>query len=109
MLESSEVEGGGVAAVIGSTNASIAGSPEEGGGGAPEEDSTLGRLELARIWRALCLRKVAPMGAIICTGSDSGKSSKPKCNKIQWIKTGKKRAWVEELLLRTSTKDRIKR
>ena len=90
MLESSEVEGGGVR----STYSSAVESPEEwGGGGATpkeEEDSTLGRLEPACIWAALCLRKVAPIGAIMCTGSKLGNSSKPKCNKIRWIKTGKK-------------------
>ena len=48
-----------------------------GGRDAPVEDLTLGRLELAFIWVALCWRKVAPMGVIICTGSDAGKSSKP--------------------------------
>ena len=66
MLESSEVEGGGVVASVESTNSSAVRSPEEEGGGGsaiPEEDSTLGRLELALIWAALCLRKVAPMGA----------------------------------------------
>ena len=35
------------------------------------EDSTLGCLELTFIWAAFCLRKVAPMGAIICTGSNA--------------------------------------
>ena len=45
----------------------------------------------------------------MCTGSEVGNSSKPKCNKIRWIKIGKKRAWAEELLLWTSTKDRVKR
>ena len=49
------------------------------------------------------------MGAIICTGLDARKSSNPKCNKIQWIKTGKKRVWAEELLLWTPTKNRMKR
>ena len=55
MLETSEAEGGGLAATVGSMNTSAVRSPEEegegegGGGGAPEEDSTLGRLELAFI------------------------------------------------------------
>ena len=50
MLESSEVEGGGEAAAVGSTYSSAVGSPEEGGGRGvtPEEDSTLGRLELPK-------------------------------------------------------------
>ena len=37
---------------------------------------------------SLCLRKVAPLGAIMCTGSEAGKSSNPKNNKIRWMKTG---------------------
>ena len=85
MLESSEVEGGGEAAAVRSTNSSAVGLPEEGGGGGgatPEEDSTLGRSELALIWVALCLRNVAPMGTIMCTGSEARNSSKPRCNKI---------------------------
>ena len=53
-------------------------SPEEGRGeGALKEDSTLGRLELA-----FCQRNVAPIGAIMCTSSEAGNLSKPKCNKI---------------------------
>ena len=49
MLESSEVEGGGAVVAVGSKYASAVESPKEGGGTTPEEDSTLGRLELARI------------------------------------------------------------
>ena len=53
MLETSKAKGGGAAAVVRSTNASVAGSPIEGrgGGGATpkEEESTLGCLELAHI------------------------------------------------------------
>ena len=85
MLESSKVEGRGVAMAVGSTNSSVVGLPKEGGGGGgatPKEDSTLGHLELARIRAALYLRKVAPMGAIMCMGSEAGNSSKPKGNKI---------------------------
>ena len=87
------------------------GSPEVvgGGGATPEEDSTWGRLELALIWVALCLRKVAPMEAIMCTGSEARNSSKPRCNKIWCIKTGKKRPCAIELLLWISTKDQMKR
>ena len=70
----------------------------EGWGATPDDDSTLGLLELAFIWVALCLRNVTPIGAIICMGSNAGKSSKPKCNKIQWIKTRKKKACAKELL-----------
>ena len=111
MLESSEVEGGGAVVAVGWTKASAIGSPEEEGegGGAPKEDSTLGGLKLALIWAALCRRKVAPMGAMIRTGLDAGNYSKPKCNKIRWIKPGKKRSWAEELLLWISTKERMKR
>ena len=80
MLESSEVEGGGSAAAVGSTYASAVKSlEEEGGEGATlEEDSTLGHLELA-----LSLRNVAPIGAIMCTSLNARNSSKPKCNKIR--------------------------
>ena len=111
MLESSEVEGGGAATTVRSIKASTVGSPEEGGGGggAPEEDSSLRRLELALIWVTLCQRKVAPMGAMMCTGLNARNYSKPKCNKIRWIKTKKKKAWIEELFLWTSTKERMKR
>ena len=105
MLESLEIEGGGSTAAVGSTYSSAVGSPKEGGGGAtPEEDSTWGYLELA-----LCLRKVAPMGAIMWTGSNVGNSSNPRCNKIRCIKIGKKRPCAIELLLWTSTKDQMKR
>ena len=51
MLESSEAEGGGAIAAVGSTYSSVVGSPEERGGrgATPDEDSTLGHLELAHI------------------------------------------------------------
>ena len=98
MLESSEVEGGGSTAAVGSTNAFEVGSLEEGGG-ALEEDSALGRWRLALIWAAFCRRKVALMGAMMCTRLDAGNSSKPRCNKIRWIKRGKNRPWAVELIL----------
>ena len=84
MSESSKVEGGGTSAVAaGSTNSSaIVSLVEKGGGGATPEISTLGRLELALTWAALCLKKVAPMGVIIWTGSNAGNSTKPRCNRI---------------------------
>ena len=69
--KSSEVEGGGTSAaattVVGSTDSLAIVSPvkEGGGGGATLEVSTLERLELALIWATLCLRKVAPIGAMI--------------------------------------------
>ena len=112
MLESSKVEGGGAIVVVKSAYAYAIESPEEegeGGGATPKDNSTLGRLELARIWVALCLRKVALIGAIMWIGSDTGNSSKSKCNKIWWIKTRKKIVWAEELLLWTSTKEQMKR
>ena len=81
--ESPNVDGGGSIAAVGFTYISIEGSPDEGGlDASPVEDSTLGRLELAFNYAALCLRKVAPIGAMICTGSDLGKSSKPKSKRI---------------------------
>ena len=103
MLESPKVEGGGSTTAVRSTYFLAMGSPEEGGGGSatPEEDSTLGRLKLAFIWVTLYLRNVAPMGAIMCTGSEAGNSSNPRCNKIRWIKTRKKRPYAVELLLWT--------
>ena len=52
---------------------------------------------------------MALIGAITCTGSDAGKSSKPKSNKTLWIKIEKKRPWDFALLLWTSTRDRMKR
>ena len=110
MPESSKVEGGGEAAAVGSTYASVEGSlVEEGEGGATLEDSTLGHLELALIWAALCLRKVALIGAIIWTGSNAGNSSNPRCNKILCMKIGKNNPCLVELLLWTLTKDQIKR
>ena len=70
--------GGGSTTAVGLTYSAAIGSPEEGrGGGALEEDSTLGHLELA-----FCRRKVAPIGAIMCTSLEAGNLSKPKCNKI---------------------------
>ena len=60
---------------------------------------------LSLIWAALCLRKVAPMGAIMCTGSKARKSSKPKNNKILWMKIVWKRVWAVEELLWTSFKE----
>ena len=80
--ESPDVDGGGSTVAIESTYALAEGSPKGGGPDAsPVEDSTLGRLELAFSRAALCLRKVAPIGAMTCMGSDAGKSSKPKFNK----------------------------
>ena len=75
--ESLDVDGGGSRAVVGSTYVLTEGLLDGGGlHASPIEDSTLGRLELAFNRVALCLRKVAPIGAIICTGSEVGNSSK---------------------------------
>ena len=64
--EEDDVDGGGSTAVMGSTKASAVGSPEGGAlDASPIKDSTRGRLELAFNWATLCLRNVAPMGAMI--------------------------------------------
>ena len=81
----------------------------EGGRGAVPEGSTLGRLELGLNWAAFCLRKVAPMWATIWIDVEAGKSSNPKRNKIRWMKTGKKRAWLVEALLWTLFKEQRNR
>ena len=49
------------------------------------------------------------MGAMICTGLDVGKSSKPKSNKILWMKTGKNEPCDFALLLWTSTREWMKK
>ena len=86
--EEDDVDGGGSTAVVGSANCLVEGSPEEGPlDASPIEDSTQGRLELA--FAALCLRNVAPIWAMIWIGSDAGKSSKPKSNRIYEWKPGK--------------------
>ena len=88
--EEDDVDGGGSTAAVGSANSLVKGSPEEGPlDASPVEDSTRGRLELAFNWAALCLRKVATIGAMIWIGSDAGKSSKPKSNRIYEWKPGK--------------------
>ena len=102
-------DGRGSIAAVGSTYSSVVGSSDRGLDVAPIEDSTLRRLELAFNWVALCLRKVAPIGAMIWTSSDAGKSSKPKSKRILQIKTRKKRPWDFALLLWTSTSYLIKR
>ena len=58
---------------------------------------------------SLLPKKVALIRAIIWTGSDAVNSSKPRCNKIWWIKMGKKRACAIELLLWSSIKEWMKR
>ena len=98
--ESLDEEGGGSILVVGSTYSSVVGTPKEGGlDASPVEDSTLGRLELAFNYAALCLRNVAPIGAMICTGSDVGKSFKLKSKRILCIKIEKKRPRDFALLL----------
>ena len=49
-----------------------------GGGGITPEDAPLRRVGPTLKWVALCLRKVAPMRAIIWTGSPVGKSFRTK-------------------------------
>ena len=81
--ESLAVKGGRSTVVMGSTKSSVVGSPEGATQDAsPVEDSTQGRLELAFNYVSLCIRKVAPIGAMICIGSDAGKSFKPKSKRI---------------------------
>ena len=112
MSKSSEVGDGGIVAAaepIRSVDTSPEVVPVEEGGGAVPNGSTQGRLEPSLIWAALCLRKLAPMGAIMCTGLEAGKLSKPKNNKILWMKIGWKKAWAMEELLWTSFKERRKR
>ena len=107
MSESSEVVGGGtLASVATAPDASAVSAPvEEGGGGTSLEDTPLGRVEPTLKWAALCLRKVAPMRAITWTGSLVGKSSRPRNNKILWMKIGWIRLWVTTELLWTSFKE----
>ena len=89
LVEAVDVGGAGSTAAVGSTYSSAGGSPDGGPlDASPVEDLTLGRLELAFNWVALCLRKVAPMGDMIWTGLEAGKSSKPKSWRILWIKIG---------------------
>ena len=52
---------------------------------------------------------MAPMGAMICIGSNAGKSFNPKSNKIIWMKTRKNKPCDFALLLWISTRERIKR
>ena len=95
--------------VMGSTKSSAIGSPEGGAlDASPVEDSTQGRLELAFNWAALCLSKMAPIGAMIRIGSNARKSTKPKSNRILWMKTGKNKPWDLALLLWTSIRERMK-
>ena len=66
MSESSEVVGGGTSAsAVVIPDASVVSAPvEEGGGGTAPKDTPLGRIEPTLKRAALCLRKVATMGAI---------------------------------------------
>ena len=99
MSKSFEVDGGGIvvaAAPTGSTGDSPKVVPIEEGGGVVPEGSTRRHLELSLIWAALCLRQVVPMGAIMCTGSEARKSSKPKNkkkptneNRLKMIRSGR--------------------
>ena len=67
--EDVDVNGVGSTTAVGSINSSTVGSPERGPlDASPVEDSTLGLFELVFNWVALCLNKVAPIGAMICKG-----------------------------------------
>ena len=72
MSKSSEVVNGGTLASIAATPDASASLIEEGWGGTAPEDSLLGREEPTLKWAALCLRKVAPMGATSWTGLRKG-------------------------------------
>ena len=101
-----DVDGGGSILAVGYTYASAKGSLEGGGQDpSPIEDSTLESLELAFNWDALYLRKVAPIGAMICTGSNAGKFFNPKSKRILWIKTRKNKPRDLAILLWTSTSE----
>ena len=108
MSESTEVVGGGTStSTSAAPDASAVSTPvEEGGGGTTPNDAPLGRVRSTLKWAALYLRKVAPMGAIIWTGSPAGKSSRPRNNKILWMEIGWIRAWATAELLWTSFKER---
>ena len=108
--EEDDVDREGSTAAIGSTKSSAIRSPEGGAlDASPIEDSTQGHLELAFNWAAFCLRSVAPIRAMIWIGSNAGKFSKPKSNKILWMKTEKNKPCDLALLLWTSTRERMKR
>ena len=77
--------------------------------GTTPDDAPLGCVEPTLKWVALYLRKVAPMRAIIWTGSPTGKSSRPRNNKILWMKIGWIRAWAIVELLRTLFKEQRNR
>ena len=105
MSELSEVVGGGTSAVA--PDVSAASAPvKKGRGWTTPEDAPLVSEGSTLKWAALYLRKVAPMGAIIWTGSPAGKSSWPRNNKILWMKIG----WISVCptaeLLWTSFKER---
>ena len=107
MFESSEVVGGGTStSAIAALDASAVSAPvEEGGEGTTLDDAPLGRVRPTLKWAALYLRKVEPMGAMIWMGSSAGKSSRPRNNKILWMKIGWIRAWATAKLLWTSFKE----
>ena len=108
--EENDVDGGGSTTAVGSIKSSVIGSPQGGALDAwPVENSTRRRLDLAFNWATLCLRKVAPIGGMIWTGLDEGKSFKPKSNRILWMKTEKHKPWDLALLLWTSTIEWMKR
>ena len=100
MSESSEVVGGG-------TSVATAATPvEEGGGGTLLEDAPRETERSALRWAAFYRRKVAPRGPTTCTGSLTGKSSRPRNKRILWMKIGYINACLMVELLWTSFKER---
>ena len=105
-----EVLAYGSIAIVGCTNTSSIGSLEDyPPTGAPNEDSTLGRLLASFLRVDLCLRKVAPKGAMICINSRGGKRSMSKCNSTLCKKTRKNKSCDLALLIYTSKIVIIKR
>ena len=111
MSESSEVVSGGTSAsVVAAPDAStVSALVEEEGGGTTPDDAPLECKGPTLKWVALCLRKVAPMRAMIWTGSPAVKSSRSRNNKILWMKIGWIRAWATVELLWISFKERRNR
>ena len=111
MFESSKVVGGETSssATAPSNASTVSVSVEEGRGGTTPDDAPLGLEGPTLKWVALCLKKVAPMGAMIWTGSSAGKSSRLRNNKILWMKIGWIRAWATAEFLWTSFKERRNR
>ena len=93
MSESFEVVGRGTLAPTTPDTSVVSVPVEEGGGGTTPDDAPLGRVGPTLKWAALCLRKVAPIGAIIWTGSPAGKSSRPR--KLYLIQKSLEFTWCD--------------